>query len=273
MAEKNPNKLYEGIRDLQDNLEAIKDIVDQVNTKIKEILNDSNEFGGIIDKVFKEQLVKYFLPGVQKVAEPLDDLISNTEVPGSLKGLVVFLDSIPLAIIRQEQKISELSEPVVPEKSSLTEPIGSKIDELPLNASYQNPAKNVSNMKNHEEPLKQADSTTETSEGQESPKVVEESEDRKSKNKAYARFVEFKKKKDEEKGFIKKYQVIRKDSIVPAIGEANANIEDNVVFEFNTESEALNKALELEKLIYPEEKELFGTVYEVKEIKVPTSNI
>ena len=276
MAEKNPNKLYEGIKDLQDNLEAIKNLVGEVDSKIKEVLNDANDFGGVINRVFKEQLANYFLPGVQKVAEPLDDLISNTDVPGSLKGLTIFLDSVPLAMIRQEPTISELAEPVVPKETVLSEPIGSEVDKLPPNASYQHPVEETniegttetveSNVEPHTEP------STEVSEPPIASGTVEESKERKAKDAAYARFVEYRKKKDEEKGFIKKYQIIRKTSIVPSIGEANANIEDDIIFEYDNKDDAANKVLELKKLIYPEEKELFGTVYEVKEIKVPTAS-
>lgn len=278
MAEKNPNKLYEGIKDLQDNLEAIKNLVEEVDSKIKEVLNDANDFGGVISRVFKEQLAGYFLPGVQKVAEPLDDLISNTDVPGSLKGLTVFLDSVPLAMIRQEPTISELAEPVVPKETELSEPVGSEIDELPVNASYQHPVDNVVS-----QPEETENNTVEPTEPelgvsepqrqpQVAPRTVEESVEKKAKDAAYARFVEYKKKKDEEKGFIKKYQVIRTTSVVPALGEAIANIDDDVIFEFDTKDEAVNKADELDKLIYPEEKEMFGTEYKVKEIKVPTAS-
>lgn len=277
MAEKNPNKLYEGIKDLQDNLEAIKNLVGEVDSKIKEVLNDANDFGGVISRVFKEQLAGYFLPGVQKVAEPLDDLISNTDVPGSLKGLTVFLDSVPLAMIRQEPTISELAEPVVPKETELSEPVGSEIDELPANASYQHPVDNVVSQPEETESgaVEPTESELGVSEPQRQPQVaprpVEESVEKKAKDAAYARFVEYKKKKDEEKGFIKKYQVIRTTSVVPALGEAIANIDDDVIFEFDTKDEAVNKAKELDKLIYPEEKEMFGTEYKVKEIKVPTA--
>lgn len=278
MAEKNPNKLYEGIKDLQDNLEAIKNLVEEVDSKIKEVLNDANDFGGVISRVFKEQLAGYFLPGVQKVAEPLDDLISNTDVPGSLKGLTVFLDSVPLAMIRQEPTISELTEPVVPKETELSEPVGSEIDELPANASYQHPVDNVVSQPEETEnnTVEPTESELGVSEPQRQPQVaprtVEESVEKKAKDAAYARFVEYKKKKDEEKGFIKKYQVIRTTSVVPALGEAIANIDDDVIFEFDTKDEAVNKADELDKLIYPEEKEMFGTEYKVKEIKVPTAS-
>lgn len=275
MVDKNPNKLYEGIKDLQDNLEAIKNLVGEVGSKIKGILIDTDEFGGVINRVFKEQLANYFLPSVQKIAEPIDDLISNTDVPGSLKGLTIFLDSIPLAMVRQEPTVSELAEPIVPKDTKLSEPKGSEIEELPSNASYQHPVDEAptESEASVDTPVEaQAESNTEFSLNQSEPRAVEESMERKAKDEAYARFVEYKKKKDEEKGFIKKYQVVRTTSIIPSIGEAASNIEDDVIFEYDNVTDAENKVIELNKLVYPEEKELFGTVYEVKEIKVPTAS-
>lgn len=141
MAEKDPNKLYNGIKTLQDDLESIRSLVDGIIENAKVLMNDANGFGGVIAKVFKEQMAKYFVPGVQKISEPIDNLISGDRVPGSLKDLTIFLDSVPLAMIRQEPSVTELASPVVPKDVSLDTPAGkveNAVDEIPQGQSYQN---------------------------------------------------------------------------------------------------------------------------------------
>jgi hypothetical protein len=141
MAEKDPNKLYNGIKTLQDDLESIRSLVDGIIENSKTLMNDANGFGGVIAKVFKEQMAKYFIPGVQKIAEPIDNLVSGDRVPGSLKDLTIFLDSVPLAMIRQEPSVTELASPVVPKNVDLDTPAGkveSPVDEIPQGQSYQN---------------------------------------------------------------------------------------------------------------------------------------
>ena len=140
MAEKDPNKLYNGIKSLQDDLESIRTLVDQITENSKVLMNDANNFGGVIAKVFKEQMAKYFIPGVQGIAEPIDNLVSGDRVPGSLKDLTIFLDSVPLAMIRQEPSVTELASPVVPKNVNLDTPAGkveNPVDEIPQNQSYQ----------------------------------------------------------------------------------------------------------------------------------------
>lgn len=143
MAEKDPNKLYNGIKSLQDDLESIRSLVDQIIENSKVLMNDANTFGGVIAKVFKEQMAKYFIPGVQGIAEPIDNLVTGDRVPGSLKDLTIFLDSVPLAMIRQEPSVTELASPVVPKNVNLDTPAGkvtSEVDEVPQNQSYQTDA-------------------------------------------------------------------------------------------------------------------------------------
>lgn len=143
MAEKDPNKLYNGIKSLQDDLESIRTLVDGIIENSKILMNDANNFGGVIAKVFKEQMAKYFIPGVQGIAEPIDNLVSGDRVPGSLKDLTIFLDSVPLAMIRQEPSVTELASPVVPKNVNLDTPAGkveSPVDEIPQNQSYQTEA-------------------------------------------------------------------------------------------------------------------------------------
>lgn len=271
MAEsKNPNKLYDGIRSLQDYLESIKTMVGDVDTKIKEMLNDANEFGGVISRVFKEQLVQYFLPEVQKVAQPLDSLINGDRVPGSLKDLTIFLDSVPLAMIRQEPTITELAEPVVPKDTHLNEPstVESDVDKIPQNASFANPVEN--NEIPSEEPLEGEETPSEpTVEIEERPtprRTVEESMKRKAE---FEKFKEYAKKKKEDANKIKVYQVVRTSTIPSSLGADVSNIEGEVVCEFDDhdggKEVAEAKAEELNSYMLPEEKEVFGTEYKVVE--------
>lgn len=142
MAEKDPNKLYTGIKSLQDDLESVKSLVSTIVENSKTLMNDANGFGGVIAKVFKEQMAKYFIPAVQTIAAPIDNIVSGDRVPGSLKDLTKFLDSVPLAMVRQEPSVSELASPVVPESVNLATPAETKVeaptDDIPQNASYTN---------------------------------------------------------------------------------------------------------------------------------------
>ena len=142
MAEKNPNKLYDRIKTIKGSLESILSTVESIQGEVKELLADSADFGGVISKVFKEQLAKYFLPELEKITGPVKSLAEGDRVPGSLKDLVVFLDSVPLAMVREEPSVTELASPVVPENANIEAPVGeskveNEIDAIPENASYQ----------------------------------------------------------------------------------------------------------------------------------------
>lgn len=141
MAEKNPNKLYDRIKTIKGSLESIESTVESIQGEVKELLADSDSFGGVISKVFKEQLAKYFIPGLTKMVEPIQGLKDGDRVPGSLKDLVIFLDSVPLAMVREEPSVAELAAPAVPENADIDVPVGdtkvtNEVDEVPLNASY-----------------------------------------------------------------------------------------------------------------------------------------
>lgn len=143
MADKNPNKLYDRIKTIKGSLESIISTVDSVQEEVKQLLADSDDFGGVISKVFKEQLAKYFTPELAKIVDPVKNLMDGDRVPGSLKDLVVFLDSVPLAMVREEPSVAELAAPVVPENANIEAPVGdskvtSEIDDLPDNASFDN---------------------------------------------------------------------------------------------------------------------------------------
>ena len=238
MAEKNPNKLYDNIKAIQDSLEAMKNIVEDIKEKVKTTLNDSNEFGGVISRVFKEQLGGYLTPKIEQVITPIQELIDGDRIPGSLKDLTIFLDSVPLAMIREEPDVSELASPVVPENVSLNTPVGqveSDVDELPQNASYQTGVK--------------AEQDSESP--KETPQEVRES------RKIY--------KNTKLKESITKYQVVRTSDMGSLLDGDTSNIEGTVVYEFNSKDEADSMHDKLNATLTQEEKELVGTEYSVKE--------
>ncbi len=153
MAERNPNKLYDRIKTIKSSLESILSTVDSIHGEVKELMTDADFFGGVISKVFKEQMSKYFIAELDKISGPVRNLSEGDRVPGSLKDLVIFLDSVPLAMIREEPSISELAAPEVSPSVELKSPaqaaqdikgkVSNDVDELPQNASFANGAEKV----------------------------------------------------------------------------------------------------------------------------------
>ena len=240
MAEKNPNKLYDNIKAIQDSLEAMKNLVDDIKEKVKTTLNDSNEFGGVVARVFKEQLGGYLTPKVEELVTPINEMINGDRIPGSLKDLTIFLDSVPLAMIREEPEITELASPVVPENVSLNTPAGkveSEVDSLPQNASYQK------GVENSEEPTEEVPSEAEG--------TVQESVKGRKGNRL--------------RESITKYQVVRSSDMGSILDKDSSKITDTVVYEFNDKDEAESMAEKLNSTLTQEEKELLGTKYSVKE--------
>lgn len=135
MAEKNPNKLYDDIRNIKSDLETVTNVFKDIEDKIKISLNNANEFGGVISRVFKEQLAGYLLGVINGIKDPINNLIDGDRVPGSLKDLTIFLDSVPLAMTREESSVTELASPVVPKDVKITPPVTDG-EEIPQNASY-----------------------------------------------------------------------------------------------------------------------------------------
>lgn len=135
MAEKNPNKLYDDIRNIKSDLETVTNVFKDIEDKIKISLNNANEFGGVISRVFKEQLAGYLLGVINGIKGPINNLIDGDRVPGSLKDLTIFLDSVPLAMTREESSVTELASPVVPKDVKITSPVTDG-EEIPQNASY-----------------------------------------------------------------------------------------------------------------------------------------
>ena len=119
------------------NIEALYDILFTMRSSMEEIcqdaeslLNDVSEYGGELNRVLKEQLSKYFIPGLTK-------LIKDENTPGSIIGLIRFMDSLPLAMTRVEPSVENVA-PVVPQNANIDRPVNSEVDTLPANASYQN---------------------------------------------------------------------------------------------------------------------------------------
>lgn len=353
MAEKNPNKLYDRIKTIKGSLESILSTVDSIQGEVKELLQDADEFGGVISKVFKEQLAKYFVPTLAKMTEPVKSLTEGDRVPGSLKDLVVFLDSVPLAMVREEPSVAELAQPVVPENANIEAPVGeskvtSEIDDLPSNASY-------------DEGLGEEKGLEESKEGNPHPfrnlregtlegfKYIDFSKDEDQErwrnsergkqegdwwlNKCHAEdtnrfegsnlqgtlggwasadakesmekfgkvFVDdttgrpvdatyaasliktwgepksaealTEAKEESKDGEIVIFQVVRTSKEGSLLGDDVANLEDTVVYEFDYEDKAKEKADELNDTVTPEEKELLGTEYKVEKRKVETDKL
>ena len=124
MARKNIEALYDVLFTMRSNLE---DIVQDAEG----LLNDVSEYGGEMNRVLKEQLSKYFIPGINA-------LIKDEKTPGSIIGIIRFMDSLPLAMTRVEPSIENVA-PVVPQNTSIDRPVNSEVDKLPANASYANP--------------------------------------------------------------------------------------------------------------------------------------
>lgn len=133
MARKNIEGIYDRLFKLQSDLQDVLDSAADITTDIK-------NYGGEISRVVTEQLGKYFIPAIKS-------LISDEATPGSISGIVTFLDSVPLALTRQDPVV-DLSEPSDVD-ANLNLPTGtdvaqqgiqqnvvSETDTLPNNASY-----------------------------------------------------------------------------------------------------------------------------------------
>ena len=123
MAKKNIETLYDTLFNMR---AAMEDILQNAEG----FVNDVSEYGGELNRVCKEQMSKYFIPEVTK-------LIKDENTPGSIVGLIRFMDSLPLAMTRVEPSVENIA-PVVPDNANVDEPAVSKVDALPQNASFAN---------------------------------------------------------------------------------------------------------------------------------------
>lgn len=215
MAGKNIESLYSALFSMRSTLE---DMVQEAQG----VINSANQFGGEINRVVGEQMQKYFIPTIHK-------MIDDTSTPGSLKGVITFLDSVPLAMTRVEPQAEQVS-PAIPVSANITEPAGTSESKIPTD---DEPALGASF--NHPEGI-----STEHAPVVESKKTV---------NKRVKESAEI-------------FQVVRSSNKTSALGDI-ANLEDSVVAEMDTEEEANEKAKDLNDTVNPEEKDAFGTEYKV----------
>lgn len=129
MASKNIETLY-------NELFSMRATMEDLLTSAQNVINASNQFGGEIQRVLGEQMAKYFIPS-------LNNLIKDSNTPGSIQGIITFIDSCPLAYTRVEPT-AEPTSPMVTKSSieNIVEPVGSAdsdIADLPQGASYANP--------------------------------------------------------------------------------------------------------------------------------------
>ena len=219
-------------------IESMYDLMFSMRSKLEDILQDAQEltaaaktYGGEISRVMVEQMSKYFAPAIKK-------LIDDEKTPGSMIGVIRFLDSVPLSYTRIEPSMEEIVAPETPEEPDFREPAGtSEIDNIPNRASFANP-----------EGVEEA-----------AAPVAESVKIKKST---------LQEEKNKQEG-IKVYSIVRSSNMGSHLGDDVANIEDHVVGDFNTEEEANVKCEALNASLTPAEKELFGTEYKVEERFLP----
>ncbi len=88
MAKKNVESLYKQIFSIKESLQ------DAVSVAL-ETSNLAAEFGGEISRVLTSQINDYLVPTISKYIE-------DGSTPGAIAPLITFLDSVPLAMTRQE---------------------------------------------------------------------------------------------------------------------------------------------------------------------------
>ncbi len=88
MAKKNVESLYKQIFNIKESLQ------DAVSVAL-ETSNLAAEFGGEISRVLTSQINDYLVPTISKYIE-------DVNTPGAIAPLITFLDSVPLAMTRQE---------------------------------------------------------------------------------------------------------------------------------------------------------------------------
>lgn len=232
---KNIEKIYSDIFKLREDLEDILE-------KAKDIANESKDFQGMINNVLTEQFVKYFIPGITKY-------ITDIKTPGSISGVVKFLDAVPLAYTRDKENVSPI-DPIIPENSAIEAPSGSSIqsnvsndvEDLPLNASYNNPQGTPA-------PRAAASPSTNSFEDED---FVESKNERKDRLTEKA----------------ESWIVVRKSKIKSALGDKLASTNrKNIVYESACKEKAESKAEFLNSTVLPDEKDFLGTEYVVEEKK------
>ena len=273
MAKTSIEKMYNLIFDMS---ASLKEVLEGA----QELVSIAHEYGGIISKVVEEQLINYLVPSVK-------GFIGDTEVPGSLKGLVEFLDSVPLKQTR-----------LTPGEYDV-ETIDDFISDSPLTSiSSEEPVKAVEDAEENESaPASAAEAIPETeivypasSEVEEAPQEINELPHNISFNKPEGEVAVEPVEVEEEETVLPESTEVVGDRLTEAEEEVESNIrwtvvrthkmgssygnelKDNVVGEFKTEEDAFEMKDRLNALLTPEEIDLLGTEYVVEKITVITAD-
>lgn len=127
------------IEELYKAIFTIRESLQEAVSLAQEAVNIAQQFGGEIPRVITDQLNTYFIPTVAKY-------IDDESTPGAMTPLVVFLDSVPLAMTREEPEIEEIT-PTTPESASAaiaSPPTETDVTNEPAEGSYAAQAKKES---------------------------------------------------------------------------------------------------------------------------------
>ena len=83
------------VEELYSAIFAIREALQDATQLAAEAAVIAEAFGGEISRVITSQLNQYFIPAISKY-------IDDEKTPGAMSPLVTFLDSVPLAMTRQE---------------------------------------------------------------------------------------------------------------------------------------------------------------------------
>lgn len=123
-AKSSAEKLYNTLFKMREQMQEIANLA-------QELASDASEYGGEISRVLREQCINYLIPA-------LKGLVSDPNQPGAIEPIIEFLDSCPLAFIREEPEAPQGPNPVAPNGAVLATPMGSKVgdEDIPQNASF-----------------------------------------------------------------------------------------------------------------------------------------
>ena len=122
-AKSSAEKLYNTLFKMREQMQEIANLA-------QELASDASEYGGEISRVLREQCINYLIPA-------LKGLVSDPNQPGAIEPIIEFLDSCPLAFIREEPEAPQGPNPVAPNGAVLATPMGSKVgdEDIPQNTS------------------------------------------------------------------------------------------------------------------------------------------
>ena len=123
-AKSSAEKLYNTLFKMREQMQEIANLA-------QELASDASEYGGEISRVLREQCINYLIPA-------LKGLVSDPNQPGAIEPIIEFLDSCPLAFIREEPEAPQGPDPVAPNGAILATPTGSKVgdEDIPQNTSF-----------------------------------------------------------------------------------------------------------------------------------------